>query len=444
MICYNLLRIFSLFSIGLLAVQGYGKPFLYIVDNSVPPGTGSVAVLDQETFMPIAGSPYTTFTMTGGDQILGAMSRDGTKLYVAGFLAADAVSVMDVDPDTGAITNVQNFTMTQGAMNLPFDQPFGIAVGPDESVYITNFGAMASSIYKVDSGMNYIASIATPFQNLAAIVIDSTGTNLYCVSTGNSMILRLDTNLAGFTAAASGGTNPYAVAIHPNDTYVYATHNSSEITRFDPDLSNPLTVTPPGSTGPVGMAFDPDGTRMYVANAGGGMGTGIMVLDTTTLMPITPILPSGGTGPFFVGLDPEGERLYITNAGSSNLYVLDNVHDTYPFVYDSGAILGVPYSILFTASSQLAPAVQNLTLKQFKNDFGLFFEQVNRLNWTAPASSQVAGYYIYRNFELIATLGSGETQYEDHNTPLNTRIVYSVSSFDSNGNESDPFDVATP
>ncbi|MDP1834412.1 MAG: hypothetical protein Q8K75_00655 [Chlamydiales bacterium] len=81
----------------------------------------------------------------------------------------------------------------------------------------------------------------------------------------------------------------------------------------------------------------------------------------------------------------------------------------------------------------------NLQGTQKKNDFGFVYELYNQLTW-APSSSEVAGYYIYRDGNKIATVSATTYAYQDHNREKGVSYTYSVVAFSSSG-ESSPINI---
>ena len=52
------------------------------------------------------------------------------------------------------------------------------------------------------------------------------------------------------------------------------------------------------------------------------------------------------------------------------------------------------------------------------------------------SSSNVAGYYIYRDGTKIATLNAAVNKYQDHNRQRGVSFTYGLVAFDSSGNTS--------
>ena len=94
---------------------------------------------------------------------------------------------------------------------------------------------------------------------------------------------------------------------------------------------------------------------------------------------------------------------------------------------------------IYTSFSRLPASIQpptNLTGSQQKNNFGLVYELCNTLQWRLSVSTNVAGYHVYANGNLIATVSASATEYQDNNQLQGVSIVYSIKSFDADGNES--------
>ncbi|HII91461.1 MAG TPA: YncE family protein, partial [Methanosarcina sp.] len=74
--------------------------------------------------------------------------------------------------------------------------------------------------------------------------------------------------------------------------------------------TNNVTATVPVGDNPVGVAINPDGTKLYVTNHKGNTTS---VIDTTTNT-VTATVP--GYGPYGVSVTPDGKKVYVTNLGS--------------------------------------------------------------------------------------------------------------------------------
>jgi len=99
----------------------------------------------------------------------------------------------------------------------------------------------------------------------------------------------------------------------------------------------------------------------------------------------------------------------------------------------------VQFDFLGYTSSILPPS--NLQGKQKKNNFGFVYGLYNQLTWTLSPSSEVTGYFVYRDGTKIATVGASTYAYKDNDRPRGVSSVYSVIAFDGNGNMSSPITI---
>lgn len=78
----------------------------------------------------------------------------------------------------------------------------------------------------------------------------------------------------------------------------------------------------------------------------------------------------------------------------------------------------------------------NLQGKQKKNDFGLEYELYNQLTWTPSSSSDVIGYYIYRDGTKIAAVNAHTHTYQDHDRKKGVSYNYAVTAYSESGESS--------
>lgn len=150
-----------------------------------------------------------------------ALSGDGRTLYVAENLA-DSIAVVDVS--TGAV--VQRLATGR--------YPYGVAVTPDGSVFVTNWGASTVSVFSPAAN----GKLSAPTQVAAgrhpsALLLNKSGTRAF---------------------VASGSTDRVAVLDTRTHTVV--------ATLLDPPPSGPDEGTTPNA-----LALSDDGTRLFVAEA---------------------------------------------------------------------------------------------------------------------------------------------------------------------------------
>lgn len=86
----------------------------------------------------------------------------------------------------------------------------------------------------------------------------------------------------------------------------------------------------------------------------------------------------------------------------------------------------------------------NLVGVQNQNNFGIFTEYYNTLTWSASLDPDLAGYAIFRNGLLLATLDPSTLQYVDQNRNPAQSDTYSVAAFGSATEQSSLITVTVP
>src|SRR5205085_11068454 len=87
-----------------------------------------------------------------------------------------------------------------------------------------------------------------------------------------------------------------------------------------------------------------------------------------------------------------------------------------------------------TGSKSLLGSPTAFSVTQVTNNYGVFNEFDNILNWTLSTDPNVIAYNIYRNNIFIAQVDSTTNQYIDTNSVqsgIGTTVIYSIASIDS-------------
>lgn len=424
------------------ALPGFAAEFIYLANRD-----GTVSALDTATMTEVAGSPFAGVPSIGmGSAVSIVVSPDQTRAYFAGWQRSDYVAVFDIEED-GALTHIAGSPfLIAGAA------PFDVAISADNaSVYVTCPGANQIRLY--DADFNFIASTAVLSGSPHPMAISPIDGSLFVAYTDTSQIEKFDSALNSVAGPVDSSTiptmgTPYGIEVNPAGTFVYATN--AGLTEIDVFNASDLMHRGSGTTdlsAPIGMAFSPDGSIIYVANTGT---SNIAVLDATSMNMMMMFdfpqvhapLSSLGNNCYITALSPDGTRLYATNGGAAPAPLAVYNAATYALIPNTYMGADSQYGIAFASPGAAFP--ENLSGVQVKNDFGLFYEYFNRLSWTTPLNFPVAGYYVYRNGERIATLGPGILGYDDHDRPPGTTATYTVTAFDSGGFESDPATIAVP
>ncbi|MCH9811246.1 carboxypeptidase regulatory-like domain-containing protein [bacterium] len=83
------------------------------------------------------------------------------------------------------------------------------------------------------------------------------------------------------------------------------------------------------------------------------------------------------------------------------------------------------------------PPTNNLQGFAYSNRSLLAEDRIHKLTWSATTSPEVTGYRVYKNGELVASVGLNDTlEYESHNNPVDEASIYTVVSVNSDGSQS--------
>jgi YVTN family beta-propeller protein len=132
-----------------------------------------------------------------------------------------------------------------------------------------------------------------------------------------------------------GGTEPRALALSPDkNTLVISDRDDALIRVVDiTDTENPVeTMDTIAFNDPFGMAFNLDGSLLYVAVQGDDT---VAVVDTATWTEVgTPI--TVGDDPRFLALTPDGRYLYCANDYDGTISVIDTTTNTVVYTHNTG------------------------------------------------------------------------------------------------------------
>jgi len=104
------------------------------------------------------------------------------------------------------------------------------------------------------------------------------------------------------------------------------------------------------------------------------------------------------------------------------------VNSTAAWVNSNGGTNSVVAS---TGTKALVLPPSNLAVTQSSNNFGVFTEYFNTLNWQASTDPNAVGYLVYRNGVFLAQVPANVLQFIDDNQVQNGSVTYGVASLDS-------------
>jgi len=275
-----------------------------------------------------------------------AFNPDGNKLYHTGTITDNVYQYsLSTAYDVSTASFVRSFDVTPQVTS-----PQGLAFKPDGTeMYVTGFDNDNVQQYSLSTGFDIsTASAVSSFDvtpqdgNPSAVTLKPDGSQLYVVGLNTSVVLQyslstaFDISTVSFSKSfdvSSQDTDPAGVTFKPDGTKMYVVGNEFEnvneyslSTAFDistASISQSFSVS--GQDGaPQGLAFKPDGGRMYVV---GRNNTNInqyslsTAFDTSTASFVQARSVTKRTArPNGIAFKPDGSQLYVT--GKSNATVL--------------------------------------------------------------------------------------------------------------------------
>lgn len=321
---------------------------------TIAPITGALTLINSATASSTTAAPngITVNVPTGGAN---------TFLYTADSGAAD-ISIFTVTAGTVAYQgDVSTATALTGST------PTSITIDPSGTFALmadsdTGAGGTGGSIFVFATSQSGGVATLTPAvgsPNFASASVPGNATDDVVVDPSDTYVFASNQfvpSLAGFTfnnPATSGnltpstptwevptGNNPVWVTVDPLDRFVYVSNATdgtvSGWTLGGGGVLSTIGGSPFGtgfSTGanPGGMAIDPAGQFLYVADTANAQVVAFVINQSTgALSPMTgsPFATgngTNGTGPFAVNIDPSGHFLYTGNTydGTISMFTID-------------------------------------------------------------------------------------------------------------------------
>ncbi len=128
----------------------------------------------------------------------------------------------------------------------------------------------------------------------------------------------------------AGPTSSQPLALSADGSFlVVANPDNNSVSFFDlrSDRNRKLAEVPVQAE-PNGVAFMPDGKKVYVANTVGGTVSVIKTNIANGVISKPTLHIPVGTEPYGLALTPNGKKLYVSNARSNSISVIDTTSDT--------------------------------------------------------------------------------------------------------------------
>lgn len=279
----------------------------------------------------VVGASLATWTSCG--------STSSRYLYAALPDAPNQIVEYREDPNSGVLTALSGSPIPAG----PAVQ--SIVVHPSNKfLYAANSGEADISLFTISSGgaltevtpRTPIGPTGTGATGPSFLVMDTAGAFLYVGNTGASFpsvsVFSVDASSGALSAVSGspfgiGGISPSSMILSPSGNVLYVTLAGSpgfiEVWGITSGVLSaiPVQVIQPG-TNPTGIAIDPGGSHLYVANTQDNSISEYSIASDGSLTALSgsPIgQASTYSAPVALWVDHSGKYLYVANEGTSNL-----------------------------------------------------------------------------------------------------------------------------
>jgi YVTN family beta-propeller protein len=223
--------------------------------------------------------------------------------------------------------------------------PVAVALTPDgQSAWVANGDSSNISIISIAS-MTVVATIPLPQFNSDpaepnGVVFTPDGSTAYVTNhdaNPGSVIYVIDVASQKLLTTIPTDGYPAAAAVTPDGSTLWVTNRADSTITIVDTLTNTV-VTHVAADVPLGVAFNPTGTRAFVAEAElGSEETGypngyLRVFDVSSTATIARI--PVGVMPHVVEVTPSGHYVFVTNVGSNSITEIgvNTSTDTYPVI----------------------------------------------------------------------------------------------------------------
>ncbi len=280
--------------------------------------------------------------------IAGSVGCSTSSHYVyATIPAVSQLAVYREDPYSGTLTELSGTPYTVG------DGAHSVVIHPSgKFLYVSNPGQGENDISLFNVASNgYLTEVPprTPVgtngnaSQPTLLVMDPGGNYLYVMNSGSSNIsvFSVDSTNGALTAIGSpvslGQLTPLNMGLTPSGNFLYVSvaggqpgSANGSIEGFSVNAGVLQSLSPPLTSSfgvnPSGLAIDPSGSYLYVANTQSNAIT-IFAISPPNMPPGALAQVQGSpladiyNDPFSMILDPKGQYLYVANQGSNNVAV---------------------------------------------------------------------------------------------------------------------------
>lgn len=234
-----------------------------------------------------------------------AVTPDGKYLYVGGY------------SDLYVISTETHSVVT----SVGIGGPWGIVVSPDgKTAYVSSFfNDWVKVIRTADQAVLRTVNVGTDPRGVA---VSLDGSRVYVANTGSTFVSVINT-ADGSVTPVEMGMSPSRLVVSPDGSKVYAEDYSPSVgvLKVIRTSDNSVTATVTGLTNAAGLALSPDGSQVYVSHDTSGKVTAIDAASIGTGLVEKTVLSTGGY-PTGMAVSRDGSRLYVADYIGTSIFVL--------------------------------------------------------------------------------------------------------------------------
>ena len=299
----------NMFAVGGVFQSGFA--------GSALPDPLTVAVVDAYA-NPVPNVTVTFAVTAGGGSITPTTATTGANGRASATWVLGAYGQQQLATATAGVLGTVTFSATVQrprdgtSVNLP-SRPFGVAVSPNDVVYVTQLDAARVTRYNGTSTTAAAAiSVGT---GPVSVAFDPSGGHAYVANqlSQSVSVIATATNTVESTIPVTG--DPFRVIVSPDASRLYVSTNANVVYAID--LATKTVVGQLGFTAaPNGLALSADGSRLYVST----YAAGTVVEVATSTMTSSRTYSVGGTAQE-VQLSANGSELYaVSELGTLSIF----------------------------------------------------------------------------------------------------------------------------
>jgi DNA-binding beta-propeller fold protein YncE len=345
-----------------------------------------------------------------------AFNNDGSKMYVVG-VSNDRVHQYSLS--TAFDLSTASYDSVSFSVNSQDPSPYGIAFNNDGSkMYVV--GISSDRVYEYRLAGPYSIqpkytgnsfNVAAQDANPAGIAFNNDGTKMYMVGYGNDRVYQYSLSTAFDLSAASydsvsfsvvnqdtiprgiafntDGTKMYMIGLNSDSVYQYSLSTAFDLSTASYD-SVSFSVSAQ-DTSPLGIAFNNDGSKMYMVGTGSdsvhqySLSTAFD-LSTASYDSVSFSVSGQDTSPTSIAFNNDGTKMYVVGVSNDRVhqYSLSTAFDLSTASYDS-VIFSVnsqdpsPYGIAFNTdgTKMYMIGISSDSVYEYNTGFGSTVVSVN-------------------------------------------------------------------